>query len=72
MSGRSRQGIQAELDSWYAARAAVARNQAYTIKDRSLTRANLSDINDTIAGLEAELARVDTGGAARIYYGVPG
>ena len=71
MSSRSADEIRAELVDWYKARAAVSRNQSYTINNRSLTRANLKDVNDTIASLEAELVRAESGGGARMRAGVP-
>jgi len=51
---------QAQLDAWEAASLAVASNQSYTIKDRSLTRADASDILAMInywSGMVARLTR---------------
>lgn len=70
MSSRSKEAIQAELDDWYIARGRVQKGQSYSIGTRTLTRADLADINATIKDLEAELARADTGGAARMRRGL--
>jgi hypothetical protein len=56
---RSATAIQAELDLWYAARAAVASGQSYSLDSgqgrQTVTRANLRDINSTIDRLESDL-----------------
>lgn len=54
---RSPGSINAELSVWYAARTALASAQSYSIGGRSVTKANLGEINSTIASLESELAR---------------
>ena len=48
--------IQSQLDNWLAASAAVAAGQAYSIGDRSLTRANSEDIRRQIDYWSAQLA----------------
>ncbi len=59
---RTAAAIQADLDAFYAARRAVALGQAYQLDTgqgrQQVTRANLTEINRTIADLEAELADV--------------
>jgi hypothetical protein len=54
---RSTAQIQASLDTWYAARDAIATGQSYAISGRNLTRANLDSVNKTISTLERELSR---------------
>lgn len=47
---------QARLDSYYAAEAAILRNQEYEMADgRRLVRANLKEVQAAIAKLEAEI-----------------
>ncbi len=48
--------IRTQLDTWLAASAAVATGQAYSIGDRSLTRANSEDIRRQIDYWSAQLA----------------
>ena len=40
--------IEAELDDWYQARRSVAAGSSYSIGGRSLTKADLNQINDQI------------------------
>lgn len=54
---RSTSSIQTSLDTWYVARDAIASGQSYSINGRQLGRAQLSEVNKTIAGLERELSR---------------
>jgi len=68
---RSVEAIEADLAEFYAARQALARSQEYATSDgRRLRRADLSEINKTIATLERELTRAKAGGglmARRVY-----
>lgn len=49
--------LQARLDSYYAAEAAVLRNQSYKMPDgRELTRASLKEIRAGIDRLRGEIA----------------
>jgi hypothetical protein len=62
--------LQASLTLWYAAQDALATAQAYTLDTgqgrTTVTRANLPDINRTIAELEAELAELTEDGIMHI------
>ena len=50
--------IDSDLEKLYAARVAIVTSgQSYSVGGRSLTRANLDDINRTIRELEAERRR---------------
>lgn len=48
MAGITLATAQAQLDLWLAADAAVASGQSYSIKDRSLTRADAGEITQKI------------------------
>lgn len=48
MAGITLAQAQAQLDVWLAADAAVATGQSYSIKDRSLTRADAGEITRKI------------------------
>lgn len=48
MPGITLAAAQAQLDLWLAADAAVASGQSYSIKDRSLTRADAGEITRKI------------------------
>lgn len=48
MAGITLQTAQAQLDIWLAADAAVAAGQSYSIKDRSLSRADAGEITRKI------------------------
>ncbi|MFC3802816.1 DUF6148 family protein [Cohnella sp. GCM10012308] len=64
--------IQLHLDAWYAADLAVSTGQSYTIGTRSLTRANLKEIRDSIAYWERKLAEAESGrSGARVMRVVP-
>lgn len=51
---------QAQLELWIEASQLVSRGQSYTIGNRSLTRADLSDILDMIEFWEDEVAELET------------
>lgn len=61
-----------QLTAWTAASLAVANNQSYSIKDRSLTRANASEIREQIKFWANELAKAQraASGRSRTRYGV--
>lgn len=46
------------LAAWDAALVAASRNQSYSIEGRSLTRADVDEIRQTIDWLEARIARL--------------
>lgn len=48
MAGITLADAEAQLALWLAASEAIATGQSYSIKDRSLTRANLADVNEQI------------------------
>ncbi len=60
----------AELDElialWKQALADVSLGQSYTIHNRSLTLANLGEIESTLSGLAREKARRQGAGTARV------
>lgn len=56
---------QTQLDAWKAASIAVANNQSYSIKDRSLTRANASEIRQMIDYWSNQLALATRAGTGR-------
>lgn len=64
---------QEQLAAWKAASLAVANNQSYSIKDRSLTRANASEIREMIKYWSNELASAErkASGRGRTRYVVP-
>lgn len=62
MPGITLQKAQEQLDLWLAADAAVAGGQSYSIKDRSLSRADAAEITQKIEywnGWVQKLARVN-------------
>lgn len=64
MPGITLAAAQAQLDLWLAADAAVASGQSYSIKDRSLTRADAGEITQKIEywnGWVQKLSRASRG-----------
>ena len=60
------------LRMWLDAERAVATGQSYRIGSRSLTRANLADIRDSIQFWRREIARLESGSkGARVFRAVP-
>lgn len=61
------------LQLWLSAERAAASGKSYTIGNRSLTRADLSDIADRIRFWRAEVARLEYGRGAgmRVLQAVP-
>lgn len=60
----------AELVLYREALAAILKNQSYTIKDRTYTRATLSEVRKGIKDLENEIAKIERGGI-RTGFGFP-
>ncbi len=55
--------IQADLDAAYASRRSILTSQSYSVGSRSLSRAQLSEVNSLITELNRELnAAEGTGG----------
>ena len=70
MAGITLAQAQEQLDKWLEASLSVAKNQSYTIAGRTLTRANLDQINNSIDKWQAkvdELSRVASG-KSRVRY----
>lgn len=53
---------QSRLEMYKQAEAACLKNQSYTIKDRTYTRADLAVIARTIKSLENDIAQLQNGG----------
>ena len=62
MAGITLEQSQTMLDAFIGAAAAVATGQSYTIGGRSLTRANLSEINEAITYWENRVVKLSRGG----------
>lgn len=64
---------QRHLDLWLEADAAVATGQSYKIGTRSLTRANVDEIENRIKFWRKEVSRLEAGRSpgARVFRGVP-
>lgn len=63
MAGITLAEAEAGLAEWQAALSACTANQSYTIGDRTLTRANLKDIRDTVDWWDKKVKELDRGGA---------
>lgn len=65
---------QASLTKYRAALDAIATGQSYEINGRSMTRANLREVRETIEWLEQRIARAtdQTGGFHVASFGDPG
>lgn len=61
--------VRTELTAWYAARAAIANGQSFSMNGRSLSRANLPDINANIAMLERKEKSLQNAAAGRSPFG---
>ena len=59
MAGITLAQAEAKLTLWMEADDAVARNQSYSIGNRSLTRADADEIRDNINFWEGKVARLD-------------
>jgi hypothetical protein len=71
MAGITLAQAEAKLQTWVDAEDKVASGQSYSIKDRSLTRADLSEIRKTIDYWEKKVKQLSRGGM-RTTYAVPG
>lgn len=71
MAGITLAQAEAQLAIWLAADAAVASGQSYTIGNRSLTRANASEISKKIEYWDKKVRQLSRGGL-RFYNVVPG
>ena len=73
MSGITVERAKEYLEIWLDAEKAVATGQSYKIGSRSLTRANLSDIRDSIRYWRNELEKLESGrgSGARVLRVVP-
>jgi hypothetical protein len=73
---RSAAQIQTALDAYYAAQLQLATHQSFALDTgqgrQTVTRANLTEINRTIAELEAELADLTDGGITFLSLGRDG
>jgi len=58
MSGYTLAQAQAKLDMWMSAEDAVATGQEYTIGQRRLVRANLSEIREAISFWNSEVQKL--------------
>ena len=59
---RSISDVQEDLTAAYACRRAILLGQSYSIGSRSLTRANLTEVNDLIRELSKEESGLSGGG----------
>lgn len=57
--------LQNRLELYYQAEEKVLAGQSFTIGSRSLTRANLKDIQDMIADLESKISAIDANGTGK-------
>lgn len=74
MAGITLEQAQQQLDAFLAASIAVSKGQEYAIGDRSLKRADLTEINAAIAMWQSQVERLSAGGRGRgirIRGGVP-
>ena len=74
MAGITLEQAQAQLAIWVAADAAVASGQSYSIKDRSLSRADAAEITRKIDYWNGWVVKLTqrSSGVRRTRYGVPG
>ena len=74
MAGITLEQAESKLTAWLAAEDAVATSQAYSIGGRSLTRANLKEIRETIDYWDNKVQKLTSRGAGRgpkIFGGTP-
>lgn len=69
MSDISATDAQANLTAWIKASEALARNQSYTIGDRTLTRANAKEVREMITFWRQQLHQ-SNGTRRSVRYGV--
>ena len=70
MAGITLAYAQEQLDLYLAAERAVLNNQSYSIGDRTLTRANLVDIQKGIETWDLRVKKMSRGGLS-VRHGVP-
>lgn len=70
MAGITLTIAQAKLDLWLAADEAVSTGQSYSIKDRSLSRADAAEITRKIDYWQAWVSRLTPGARMRTRYWV--
>jgi len=70
MAGITLAQAQERLTAWLEADAAVARNQSYSINNRSLTRADAEQIRENIDYWQGKVDKLKAspGGGARVRY----
>lgn len=73
MAGITLAQAEAQLSAWLNASLAVANNQEYSIGDRSLKRADLAEINESIDKWQRMVNRLQAGrsGGMRMRGGTP-
>lgn len=73
MPGITLAQAEAQLAAWLNASLAVANNQEYSIGDRSLKRADLEEINNSIAMWQRKVNQLQSGrgGGMRMRGGTP-
>jgi len=62
--------LKLRLAQYLTAEAAILKGQSYTIKDMTMTRANLDTVKKTINELQQQINQIE-GGGIRIQLGVP-
>jgi hypothetical protein len=71
MAGITLEQAESKLQTWLNAEDKVAANQSYSIAGRSLTRADLSEIRETITFWDNKVQNLSRGGI-KIGHFVPG
>ena len=71
MPGITLEQAEAQLEAYLEASTAVATGQSYSIAGRSLTRANLAEIQQSIVFWDNQVKRLTAGGGIRISRAVP-
>lgn len=69
MASIRQENLQKRLENYYAAEEAILTSQEYSINGRSLKRADLGAVQNTIKELEKQLEALS--GRRRISYGIP-
>lgn len=70
MAGITLAQAEAKLSTWMDALDAVATNQSYSIGDRTLTRANLADVQDQVEFWDKKVRELTDGGI-KVRLGTP-
>jgi len=71
MAGITLESAQAQLDAYLEASVRVAQKQSYSINGRTLTLADLGDIQKMIEFWEAKVNKLSRNGRGGLRYGVP-